>query len=350
MSLKQIQFIEDDLKNLLEKSDVSKLSNLKNSNVCITGGSGFVGIWLLELINFLNNNYGFNTQVASIDRDFEKLKKMAPHLYETKNFKIQRLDLRYLVELPKDTNYIVHCAGNPDTRVHSSNPADVMSTSSLGTESALKATDRLSDLRMFANLTSSLVYGNFNNITKPIKESDSLTANADFSPYTAGKIYSEVFTTSYRQQFRTPSIILRPFTFIGPYQTLTSPWALNNFIHDAINGSAIKVLGSGKTVRSFLYGADVAFWILTLLLNGESGSVYNLGSPEAVDLATAAKMVTGNFTTPKEIIYCGGHSNSEKVNYMVPDTSKIENQFALKTVFSTADAIKRSVDWYTLNT
>lgn len=349
MSLKQIQFIEADLKKLLETSDLHSLEKLKNAHVSITGGSGFVGTWLLELIHYLNKNHGFNTHVTAIDRDFNQFKKVAPHLQKTENMDFLQADSRYLVELPKESNYIIHCAGTPDNRIHASNPVDVMSTCALGTERVLQATDRLSDLRMFTNLTSSLVYGNFDHATKPIQESETLTSDGSFSPYTAGKLYSEVFTSSYRQQFRTPCILLRPFTLIGPYQTLTSPWALNNFIHDAVNGSTIKILGSGNTVRSFLYGADVAFWILTLTLNGSSGSVYNLGSPDAIDLASAAKMVTSHFSSPKEVIYCGGRSNIGKLNFMVPDTTKIQKSFGLKPVFSTSEAIKRSVDWFTLN-
>ena len=349
MSLKQVEFVESDLKKLFESADINKLAKLKNTRICITGGGGFVGTWLLEVINYLNKVHNFEIHVTSIDRDFEKLKKMAPHLYEAKNFEVKRCDLRYLVELPKDANYVIHCAGSPDNRVHATNPVDVMSSCALGTESVLRATDRLSDFRMFTNLTSSLVYGNFNDTNKAISESEKLASNTDLSSYVAGKVYSEVLTSSYRQQFRTPSIILRPFTFIGPYQTLTSPWALNNFIHDAISGSTVKVLGSGKTVRSFLYGADVAFWVLALTANGENGSIYNLGSPEAIDLTSVAKIVTSHFATPKEIMYVGGNSNSDKVNYMVPDTRKVESSFALKPVFKINEAIKRSVDWYTLN-
>ncbi|OFZ29746.1 MAG: hypothetical protein A2622_11035 [Bdellovibrionales bacterium RIFCSPHIGHO2_01_FULL_40_29] len=348
MSLKQVQFIEEDLKKLFSKAGISKLNHLKKTNVCITGGSGFVGTWILELINFLNVHHKFETTVTVIDRDFEKLKKNSPHLSESTAFKLQRTDIRYLVELPRETNYIIHCAGSPDNRTHAINPVDVMSTCSAGTECILKATDRLSDLRMFANLTSCLVYGNFNTISKPVKESDLLLVNNELSPYIAGKIYSEVLTSAYRQQYRTPSIVIRPFTFIGPHQTLTSPWALNNFIHDAIKGTTIKVLGTGKTVRSFLYGADVAYQVLTLVLNGESGATYNLGNSEAFELADVAKMVTESFVSPKEILYVGGHANADKVNFMVPDTSFVESKFSLKPVFSTAEAIKRSIEWYTL--
>lgn len=348
MNLKYVQFIEDDLKKLFSKTDIKKLDFLKDSHLCVTGGAGFIGTWILEIINYLNRNYNFKTHIHIIDRDFEKLKKSSSHLIDDKFITIQRTDVRYLIELPRETNYILHAAGNPDNRTHSINPVDVMSTSASGTESVLKATERLSNFRMFANLSSCLVYGNFNNNLSPVKETDHLSVNFEISPYVAGKLYSESLTSSYRQQFRTPCMIIRPFTFIGPHQTLTSPWALNNFINDAIKGTPIKVLGTGKTIRSFLYGADAALGALTMLGNGESGATYNLGNSESFDLASIAKMVSDNFVTPKEITFVSGNTNSAVVNFMVPDTTLVQSKFLLAPIFDTAEAIKRSIEWYSL--
>jgi dTDP-glucose 4,6-dehydratase len=279
MSLKKFQFIQEDLKNLLEKVDVSQLTPLKGTSVCITGCAGFVGTWLCELINYLNTQYKFNTKVYALDRDIEKIRQAAPHLFNSQEFEFKKADVRYLSELPKETQYIIHAAGIPDNREHESNPYDVMTTSAAGTESLLKVADRLSDLRMFVNLSSALVYGGFQNREKPVKESDPFIGTT-FSSYIAGKVYSEALTIAFRQQYRVPSIIIRPFTFLGPYQTLSSPWALNNFIRDALDGGTIKILGTGKTSRSFLYGSDVAFWILRMTLSGDSGAVITWEAPK----------------------------------------------------------------------
>lgn len=347
MSVKKYQFIQEDLGKLFEGVDSKDLTLLKGASICITGCSGFVGTWLCEIINYLNDHHKFGTRVYAIDREIDKLKTTAPHLLSAKNFEFKKIDVRHLSELPKDIQFIIHAAGTPDNRFHELNPVDVMTTSALGTENILKISDRLSDLRMFSNLSSALVYGNFNAREKPIKESDACIGSS-FSPYVAGKIYAESLTIAFRQQFRIPSLIIRPFTFIGPFQTLTSPWALNNFIRDALSGSTIKMLGSGKTNRSFLYGSDMAFWILKMTLQGESGSIYNLGSPEAVELSRAAKIVTECFPQSMDILFCAGNASTNKNNNMIPDNSLIESSFSLKPTVSTVEAIKRSVDWFRL--
>ena len=201
---------------------------------------------------------------------------------------------------------------------------------------------------MFVNLSSGLVYGNFEKRDQKIKESESLILKSN-SPYASAKVYSESMTQSYRQQYRLPALILRPFTVTGPFQSLTSPWALNNFIQDALSGSAIKVLGTGETTRSFLYGSDAAYWILKIMLTAESGDIYNLGSSESIDLKTAANHVNQAFTHDKNIVFCVGNSSHQKINYMVPDTTLIESRFNLKPTYTAAQAIARSVEWYRID-
>ena len=63
-----------------------------------------------------------------------------------------------------------------------------------------------------------------------------------------------------------PIIIVRPFAFIGPFQSLDKPWAVNNFIRDAILGGPIRILGNELTTKSYMYGSDLAYFILNLLV------------------------------------------------------------------------------------
>ncbi len=349
MSLKKYQFVQEDLKNLFEKVDIKSLQQLQNKTVFISGCSGFIGLWLCEIINFLNENAKQNIKVYGVDIQLDRLNSESPHLLNSKAFTFKKDDIRYIADLPKDVNYVIHCAGYPDHRFHSTNPVDVLTTAAQGTENLLKAADRLSELFMFVNLSSGLVYGDFESRSTPVKESDSLVLKTN-SPYVCAKAYSESMTQSYRQQYRLPVIILRPFTVTGPFQSLTSPWALNNFIQDALSGSSIKVLGTGETTRSFLYGTDVGYWILKMMIHGQSGDVFNLGSSEAVALKSAAQIVRRMFPQTQDVVYCVGNASHQKVNYMVPDNSLIESRFGLKPTCTVEQAIQRSVEWYRLET
>lgn len=351
MTLKQYDFVQEDIKNLFSAVNFAELEALKNSTVCISGGAGFVGTWLSNIIHFLNEHHGFQTKVFVIDRDIEKVQKTSPHLLNSKFFEFKRTDTRYLVELPRDINYIVHAAGSPDSTEHAMYPVDVMSTIANGTETILRAAERLSDLRMFLNLSSSLVYGSFSKITKPVKEDDinELTHNHHSNFYSEAKRYAETITDAFRQQFRLPIITMRPFAFMGPFQALTGPWAVNNFINDAISGHTIKILGDGSTVRSLMYGSDAAFWILKTLISAESGACFNLGNPEAVTLKDLAQKVQTNLSVNKDIMFYAGAAAAHKTSYMVPNTDMVQAKFNLKITVPLDQAVARTIQWYSLS-
>jgi dTDP-glucose 4,6-dehydratase len=137
---------------------------------------------------------------------------------------------------------------------------------------------------------------------------------------------------------------VRPFTFIGPYQALSGPWAVNNFILDAMSNRSIKVLGDGRTVRSLMYGSDMAFWILTFLTKSEAGLTYNLGSGQEHTVAELAGMVSCNVKSLPDIVFNSGVEKSS-LSRFVPDISLAESRFALKKTVSTESAIKRTIEW-----
>lgn len=346
MSSHPIDFILEDYQQVVANK-APTLSGLKNSVVVITGGTGFVGTWLAGCIAFLNDTYAFNTQIILIAKNIDEFKRNKQHLAKRSDLKLIAADIRYLHELPTETNWLIHAAGTPDNRIHSTYPMETMSVIAHGTQAVLRAVERCSQFRMLLNISSGLIYG-----TQPLDHeclhetyNGAPKCSTVSSAYAEAKRYAETLCHASRSQSRIPIITTRPFAFMGPYQSIETPWALNNFIKDAFTGQTIRVLGDGKTVRSYMYASDMAFWLLSMLTQGESGQVYNIGSPHPITLGELAHLIAEHNHKPLDIQLNASSSHSVHNTRFVPDISTAEQSLNLSITVDINHAIKRTLEW-----
>ncbi|MCH9634298.1 MAG: dTDP-glucose 4,6-dehydratase [Chlamydiae bacterium] len=342
-------FMEDC--NLVIENAVESLHPLKNSSVVIAGGSGFVGTWLTGLLTCLNINHNFNTDITVIGRSFDKFKASRPYLSTQKNFHFIENDVKHLIELPAETNWLIHAAANPDSRLHALNPVDVMLTIADGTKNILRHVSRLSDFRMLLNLSSGLVYGQQPLDVDRISETSEIHLRPCSSvkgAYPEAKRFAEQLCHSFSTQYNVPTQTARLFTFIGPYQLLDKPWAVNSFILDALSGNPIKILGNGQSVRSYLYGSDMAFWLLKMLVQGENGSVFNVGGNRPVCLTKVAELISQEFNPHSEIRWNFSPQNNP-ASCFVPDIALISDTLKLQASISLEHAIKKTLRWHKIN-
>lgn len=352
-SLKIENFIKSDCAELLKHYSHTDLQQLKNQEILITGGSGFLGLWLCELLLYLNEQHKFNTKVYLLARNKNKISTDAPHLLKylsNDNVVFIEKDVKDVLELPPTITYVIHAAGTPDNRIHSSDPLNVLYTLGNGTDSIMSASIRLPNLKKFLFISSGLVYGSQAESVNSISETSFGGSSCDSinSVYSEAKRFAETICCSYRSIYKIPVTIARPFTLVGPYQKLEKPWAANNFIRDSLNGGPIRILGNEKTTRSFMYASDFAWWILKILQDGRSAKAYNVGNSDAFTMKELAKIVTKNF--PKEIDIVSNTASENTLSYskFVPDISLAQSTLNLKITVPTEEAIKKTIDWYSL--
>ena len=339
-----VETITQDLASAAEDS-LSALEPLRGGRLLITGGTGFVGTWLAELAAYLNEQHGFGLRLILLARDIDGFREKG-HLAERPEFSLLRGDVRNLRDIPSDVNWIVHAGATPDNRVHNTDPLRVSDTIVGGTRAALEAAVRLPVLDGFLNLSSGLVYGPQPTGLEGISEKDfhGFDPSAFGAVYAESKRLAETLCFAYANQQRLRVVNARPFAFIGPYQHLDRPWAINNFVRDGLHGGPIRILGDGATVRSYLYPADMAVWLLAILASGQSGESYNVGSPEAVTLQGAAQSVSDllpgrpTVTAPAAPLHQTGHSR------FVPNMSKTA-ALGLRLHFDLTTALHRTLQW-----
>lgn len=326
---------------------LEKLRPLFSSKLLVTGGSGFLGAWISEIVVYLNNAHNAQIRLCILDRDKERFLEHQAHVAQTSNVEFVRCDTRSIVEVANDVEYVIHAAGTPDSRAHAGNSIDVMTTISEGTSAVLRAVNRVSNLKKFVNISSSAVYATSAN-NQPLQEdSPGLELNNKLANcYAEAKRYSEMLCSAARSEARIPVLTLRPFTFCGPYQKLDSPWAVNNFINDALHNRPIRILGDGSATRSVMYGSDFAVWVLVLMLHGKSGQIFNVGNPEGVSLKELANTVASLLNPRPPVLLNTSLTGNVSNSNLVPNVELAKSEFGLSVFTNTETAIRRTFTWY----
>ena len=347
MRAEQLETIRQDMATAVQAYTTQMLDPLRGGHVLITGGTGFVGTWLAELAAHLNDVYDFRIRLTLVSRDTASFDAVTPHLATRSEFNLVSNDVRNLRDIPSDVTWIIHAGATPDNRLHSTDPLRTADSIVNGTRAVLEAAVRLPTLNGLLNISSGLVYGP----QPPTLERISEERFFGFDPNTFGSVYAEskrmaeTLCAAYANQQRIRVVNARPFAFVGPYQHMDRPWAINNFVRDSIQGGPIRILGNGETVRSYMYPADMAVWMFAILATGAPGESYNVGSPQAVTLRAAAELVADQFSPRPKISASLSSAKQHENSRFVPDVSRAECMLGLKINFDLTAAIRRTLEW-----
>jgi nucleoside-diphosphate-sugar epimerase len=340
-----IELTRFDAESVLENR-YTQLDSLRDEHVFVSGCTGMLGSWLLELVKVLNETYRFRLRVTSCSRHASAFERNWPHLAKQPGIHLVESDIRYFTEFPSDVRYIIHAAALTDRRLLASQPSTVAEINGFGTLRALRAANLLEDVQKFVLLSSALIYGRQPWDCPQIDESFSgpLPCNQVANVYAESKRFAEAVAQSAISESKLPVVTLRPFAFVGPYQSLQLPWAVTDFIRDSFTGGPIRIMGDGATVRSLMYGSDFAFWVLAALANGRPRETYNVGSPEQVSLASLATMITQSFSPVPEIRTGLGQSGHDKTR-LVPDVQRAKRDLDVRLTVPLSQAIQRTITW-----
>jgi len=163
------------------------------------------------------------------------------------------------------------------------------------------------------------------------------------SAYGEGKRVGELLCAMAHKDNGLETAIARCFAFVGPHLPLDAHFAIGNFIRDAIKGEPIKVK-DGSPYRSYLYAADLAIWLWTILFKGEACHPYNVGSDQEITIAELAQTVASalggsvaSSTSPLKF--------SLPATRYVPDVRRIGKELGLATAIKLSDSLQRIAVW-----
>ncbi|OCH37514.1 NAD-dependent epimerase/dehydratase family protein [Aliivibrio fischeri] len=334
----QVNSIQKDLSHIFKETN--DFLSLKNKKIFITGASGYIGKWLLFSFAYLNNIKGYNIDVIATSKNMLDC-DIIKYLDTKDKFFFENIDVRNPFDIPSDVNYVLHLAGCPDRRLHASEPLGIISTNIDGTRNVLNAATRVESLEKVLVFSSGLVHGQQYIKENRIEYKPGDTLNFS-SSYIDSKRVQENVCHIYSRQYQLPVSIVRPYSFIGPLQQLNRPWAINNFVKNALSNKNIKVLGNPNTLKSYIYPTDMINHILTYLISDNLDTPLELGAPYSIRLKEIAEIIRDNVKSPISIEYFDAEAKSVKQDFIC-DVLNNKNDIQFK------DAICRTLDWYRLN-
>lgn len=254
----------------------------------ITGGAGFIGSHLAELL--LSRDH----EVLLLDDLSTGSMENIRHLKQSDKMKyfLDSIENRQLLaELVDEADVVVHLAAAVGVRLIVESPVRTIETNVNGTQLVLDAAVKKRKLVFLAS--TSEVYGK--NTQVPFHEGADLvlgpTSKNRWS-YAASKALDEFLALAYWKEKRQPVVIARLFNTVGPRQTSRYGMVLPNFVTQALEGAPITIYGSGQQSRCFCDVRDSVEAITRLIATERAvGQVVNIGHTEEVTIETLARMV-----------------------------------------------------------
>lgn len=323
-----------------------ELDRLRGKRLLLTGGTGFIGTWLLEQLAFLNDQWGNPCQVYAPTRAPEAFAAKAPHLWARPEFTFAQGDVRSFAAPDERCDYIVHAAASASPLTKEQSPVEVGDTIVDGSRRVLEmARAWQSEDVLF--LSSGAVYGvqppTLEGIPEDYTGSPSLSVAA--STYGEGKRYAETLCVAYQATYGVPVKIARPFTFMAPFLDLNTGFAATDFLRDALSGGPLEIRGDGTTVRSYAGPATMLSMLWGVLLRGTPGRAYNVGSDTAVSILELARLVAQSSETPLEVRLTQHPTPGRLPARYIPDMTRMREELGLQAHDDLGELVRETLVW-----
>lgn len=286
----------DYLQNTLYEQDVKTacqstlgIQKLYKKSILITGATGLIGSFLIDMLRYLNQNEEAQIQIFALSRNIKKLEERFGEEDLFLHYVIGDICGEWNLEYPID--YVIHAAANSYPSLFREDPTGTIMKSVEGTRNVLEVTRKCSAKR-FLFISSGEVYGQYqsNCVRHSEKENGMVDILSPRSCYPLGKQVAENLCICYGEQYCLPVVIARLCHTFGPNALESDNRAHMQFIRNAVSGESIILKSEGLQERSYLYIADSAAAIYTVLLHGQAENAYNVSSRETMSIREFAEI------------------------------------------------------------
>jgi UDP-glucose 4,6-dehydratase len=314
-------------------------------NILITGGYGFIGSELVNVtfqqINELNRLIVLDRLDYCSDQNnvLESIRNHACYKF----IKGDLCDYNLLEKILSNNNIdtVIHMAAQSHVDLSFTNSFQFTQDNVLGTHTLLEACRKYGNLKKFIHMSTDEVYGETSHEEKHANKEIALLDPTN--PYAASKAAAEFYVRAYGYSYNIPYIIIRGNNVYGHGQYPDK--LISKFIFNLHMDKPLPIHGDGSSKRTFIYVTDMAKGILTVVLKGIIGEIYNIGSYNEYSVLEISNILCKLMGKNKEnyITYVADRQFNDK-RYFI-DHSKIA-LLGWKEETSFEEGLIKTINWY----
>lgn len=304
-------------------------SKLQDRSIMISGATGMIGSFLVDLIGYKNLAEKLNCTIYALGRNQEKAKSRFDAFWKQPWFRFAACDINIGVSLDAEhIDYVIHAASNTHPVAYATDPIGTVTTNVIGTYNLLEYAVKCA-ARRFLFLSTVEIYGENRGDIEYFTEDycGYINCNSLRAGYPESKRAGEALCQAYISQKGLDIVIPRLSRIYGPTMLMSDTKALSQFIKKALAGEDIVLKSEGKQFFSYSYVADAVSGILYCLTEGVCAEAYNIADAASDitlrDLAGMIAQAAGTnvvFDIP-DAIESAGYSKATKA---VLDSSKLQ--------------------------
>lgn len=330
----------------VEKTAFYDWETFRGKTFFITGGTGLIGSGLINVLAYADKKRNLGLHIIALARNISSAKNLFEALLACSDcLEFAEGSIESFPHIDRPVDFIIHAASPTASGYFATHPVETVTSGIAGTLKTLElAKEKKSEGYIY--LSSMEAYG-----APPGKEHLSEDAPAFFSTMDVRSCYPEVKRLSenlcacYAQEYNINAKAIRLAQTFGAGIPFKETRVFAQFAKAALHGENIELHTKGESKHCYLYTMDAVTAILTVLLKGDKGRVYNAANPSSYcSIYDMAQLVADKLCESRIKVVV--HEEKE-LNSKYPKTHNIKmnidaiSQLGWKPMYSLEDAYTR---------
>ena len=255
------------------------LDPLNSTTLLVTGATGLIGSMTCKVLSCIGLEQNLNIKIIAMVRNISKAHETFSDVMVNGNITFLEQDVTEPINLSETVDYIIHTACHTASNTFITKPVETIQAIVCGTMNIMEFAKE-NGCESVVYLSSMEAYGQIlhENLLKP-ENVGYINPLSLRSCYPEGKRMAENLCVGYFSEYGVPVKVIRLAQTFGPGIPVTDNRVFAQFIRSVRSNENIVMFTEGGSKRMYLDTMDAVSAVLTVLLKGESGQVYNAGNP-----------------------------------------------------------------------